>query len=76
MKQDVARVGTTADGRHALYRFRYVDEPTAGPFVGVLAQEVLATPDAAAVAVGAGGWLEVDYAALGLEWSDSHGVPL
>jgi hypothetical protein len=63
LKTDVARVATLPSGL-GLYRFRYIWSDI--EYVGVMAQEVLdVTPSA--VAVGADGFLRVDYQMLGLE---------
>jgi hypothetical protein len=62
LKRDIARVGTHDMG-FGVYRFKYLWSDLA--YVGVLAQEVLEkAPDA--VTTGPGGFLAVDYAALGM----------
>jgi len=63
LKIDIEAVGQTADGL-TLYEFGYLYRD--GRFRGVMAQEVLShRPDA--VITGPGGYLMVDYGALGLE---------
>ena len=62
LKEDIARIGTTAHGL-PFYRFRYRGEP--GVYEGVMAQEVLRVmPEA--VLRGEDGFLRVDYARLGV----------
>jgi hypothetical protein len=62
VKRDIVEIGHHANGI-GLYRYRYLWSDTA--YVGVLAQEVAQIlPDA--VALGADGYLRVNYAHLGL----------
>jgi hypothetical protein len=62
-KTDIIPVGRTSHGL-TLYEFGYLHRE--GRFRGVMAQEVMThRPDA--VIVGPGGFLRVDYGALGLE---------
>jgi hypothetical protein len=62
LKKNILRVGSHPRG-FGIYRFNYLWSDT--PYVGVLAQEVLErAPDA--VTTGPGGYLAVDYAALGM----------
>src|SRR5262249_20990040 len=62
LKRDVARVGQLDNGI-GLYRFKYLWGER--DYVGVMAQEVATVvPDA--VVQGADGYLQVDYARLGL----------
>ena len=63
LKRDVVQIGRHADG-FGIYRFRYAWGDT--HYVGVMAQEVRETrPEA--VVVGDGGYLRVNYAALGMK---------
>ncbi len=62
LKRDVVRRGTHENGC-GIYSFRYLWDDT--DYVGVIAQDVLVhAPEA--VVVGPGGFLAVDYAALGM----------
>jgi hypothetical protein len=62
LKKNILRVGSHPRG-FGIYRFNYLWSDT--PYVGVLAQEVMErAPDA--VTTGPGGYLAVDYAALGM----------
>jgi hypothetical protein len=69
LKHDIVRVGALDNGL-GLYRFRY--QWSDQPYVGVIAQEVLAVrPDA--VNRGWEGYLRVDYDKLGVRfetWDD------
>jgi hypothetical protein len=63
LKRDIVPIERLANGI-SLHRYRYHWSETL--YVGVIAQEVAAVvPDA--VTIGAGGFLEVDYARLGIE---------
>ena len=63
LKRDIVPVGHLANGI-GLHRYRYHWSETL--YVGVIAQDVARlVPDA--VTTGAGGFLEVDYARLGIE---------
>ncbi|MFN6954689.1 MAG: tail fiber domain-containing protein [Acetobacteraceae bacterium] len=61
LKEDIARIGTTAHGL-PFYRFRYRGKP--GLYEGVMAQEALRVMPQA-VLRGEDGFLRVDYARLG-----------
>ena len=61
LKEDIARIGTTAHGL-PFYRFRYRGKP--GVYEGVMAQEALRVMPKA-VLRGEDGFLRVDYARLG-----------
>jgi hypothetical protein len=62
LKRDVVRVGTHANGC-GIYSFRYLWSDT--KYLGAIAQDVLEhAPDG--VLAGPGGFLAVDYAALGM----------
>jgi endosialidase-like protein len=62
LKRDVVRLGTHANGC-GIYSFRYLWSDT--KYVGAIAQDVLEhVPDG--VLAGPGGFLAVDYAALGM----------
>ena len=64
LKTDVVRIGTHPAG-FGIYRFKYLWSDVR--YSGVLAHEILeSTPSA--VTVGADGYLEVDYDALGVEF--------
>ncbi len=63
LKRDIARADTHPLG-FGIYQFKYLWSDVS--YVGVIAQEVLEkAPDA--VTVGPGGYLSVDYGALGIE---------
>lgn len=62
LKRNVVRIGTHGSGC-GLYRFRYLWSET--PYIGALAQDVLMHAPHA-VTSGPGGFLGVDYAAIGM----------
>ena len=62
LKRDIERVGTHESGV-GMFRFKYLWSDT--PYIGVMAQDVVERfPEA--VTVGPGGYMTVDYAALGM----------
>jgi hypothetical protein len=72
LKREVARVGTHPMG-FGIYRFKYLWSDVA--YRGVLAQEVLEKAPHAVVE-GPGGFLAVDYAALGMQMTRETAQPL
>jgi Chaperone of endosialidase len=62
LKRDIERLGTHESGID-IFRFKYLWSDT--PYIGVMAQDV-AERFPEAVSVGPGGFMAVDYAALGM----------
>jgi hypothetical protein len=63
LKTDIEHVATTDDGIR-VYKFRYKGDERL--FTGVIAQEILATPNLKHAVAQKGGYYTVDYSAMGM----------